>query len=163
MEAKTKITYSIKDDLQWFKKEYPNYGLQICGSSEYQHGYKVNIYNLLNTCIASEIIGTMEFDQLRSTIKKLIKMSDKFKIIDEQYGLKEATETRKQEARDIELKRCPFCGSDEIVLEPDLESYPTEWYAGCCGCDACSGNFIDPVESVNKWNGRVIIIFRSTK
>ena len=47
----------------------------------------------------------------------------------------------------VELKPCPFCGSNEIEMEDNA-------YMRCISCGASSGWKDDPVSAINAWNSR---------
>lgn len=57
----------------------------------------------------------------------------------------------------MELKHCPFCGSDRVYYtETDEQHYPdhVEGFIWCHGCNFTSDVFLDPEIAAEKWNRR---------
>ena len=58
----------------------------------------------------------------------------------------------------MELKPCPFCGSDRVYYtETDEQNYPdhVEGFIWCHGCGFTSDVFLDLEIAAEKWNRRV--------
>ena len=54
---------------------------------------------------------------------------------------------------EIELKPCPFCGSDDVVFGAALED---EYYVECFGCSAKVESCNGLEDAVAGWNARAI-------
>lgn len=89
---------------------------------------------------------------------------DAFDIIDD---IKErhdnAGEFELEDKSRHEIKRCPFCGGDDLVLRPKYIDSKDMFYAfvQCKGCKASSGasgayenSLISEKEAIKKWNKR---------
>lgn len=56
-----------------------------------------------------------------------------------------------------ELKKCPFCGSDNVSFTPDEEQLledTTTGFIWCHGCDFSSDSFYSEEIAAEKWNRR---------
>lgn len=57
----------------------------------------------------------------------------------------------------VELKKCPFCGSDNVEFMPDEKQFSGDTTTGfiwCHGCDFSSDGFYSEEIAVKKWNRR---------
>ena len=57
----------------------------------------------------------------------------------------------------IELKPCPFCGSDRVIFVPDKGDYlPSDApvFISCRSCGFTSGLFASEILARNLWNHR---------
>lgn len=54
---------------------------------------------------------------------------------------------------EIKLKRCPFCGGEDIGVMTDDNG--TSWYIFCKDCGCCCGYAMHEEEAVKAWNRRV--------
>lgn len=63
-----------------------------------------------------------------------------------------------------ELKPCPFCGGNGIVIEGYPRTYPrTNYYVACDKCKTTSDTYKDKEKAVAAWNRRtnsVMIVIR---
>jgi Lar family restriction alleviation protein len=60
----------------------------------------------------------------------------------------------------FELKKCPFCGSDNVVFVPDDEqplNTTTTGFIWCHGCDFTSDSFFGEEIAAGKWNRRAAL------
>ena len=51
-----------------------------------------------------------------------------------------------------ELKPCPFCGYEEMVVSPT--GYHGAYIAYCIRCHASTGDYDTKVEAIEAWNRR---------
>ncbi len=51
----------------------------------------------------------------------------------------------------MEIKRCPFCGSDDVRIEEDCPTGFTEVYCADCGVSITRAH---EAEAINAWNKR---------
>jgi Lar family restriction alleviation protein len=57
----------------------------------------------------------------------------------------------------IKLKKCPFCGSENVAFTPDDEQPledTTTGFIWCHGCDFTSDSFYSEETAAKKWNRR---------
>ncbi len=60
----------------------------------------------------------------------------------------------------IDLKKCPFCGSDNVEFMPDEEQLlesTTTGFIWCHGCDFTSDSFFSEEIAAGKWNRRAAL------
>lgn len=57
----------------------------------------------------------------------------------------------------VKLKKCPFCGSDNVAFTPDEEQLledTTTGFIWCHGCGFSSDSFYSEEIAAEKWNRR---------
>lgn len=57
----------------------------------------------------------------------------------------------------IELKKCPFCGSDAEIKEVDADFIKYKYWVYCLNddCTIEQRDFFDLDEAITKWNNRI--------
>lgn len=53
-----------------------------------------------------------------------------------------------------ELKPCPFCGSEDVVLQESI-IYPGEYYVCCNVCGILTNRYSNRSLAISAWNKRV--------
>ena len=53
-----------------------------------------------------------------------------------------------------ELKKCPFCGEDNPIMQVDKEEYSLTYYVQCWYCGCRTDDYPTEEEAIERWNRR---------
>lgn len=78
------------------------------------------------------------------------KTTARHSIIKDQWLIKQLKKKLPQRYPDNAIKRCPFCGSNNL----EGKYYGDNFYFKCMSCGARGGSSKDPIDALHLWNNR---------